>query len=105
MSIVFLFDENPDVASTGSGGAAVGGARSVPDHAPFKTFKTLGRIRNRFERLERFELLEPGSNIDQLACLQQRLSVARTGSFRQSGQFLRAWIVIENTKVRSRDRR
>ena len=33
MSIVFLFDENPDVASTGSGGAAVGGARSVPDHA------------------------------------------------------------------------
>ena len=33
MSIVFLFDENPDVASVGSGGAAVGGARSVPDHA------------------------------------------------------------------------
>ena len=33
MSIVFLFDENPDVASAGSGGAAVGGARSVPDHA------------------------------------------------------------------------
>ncbi len=31
MSIVFLFDENPDVASAGSGGAAVGGARSVPD--------------------------------------------------------------------------
>ena len=30
MSIVFLFDENPDVASAGSGGAAVGGARSVP---------------------------------------------------------------------------
>jgi hypothetical protein len=26
MSIVFLFDENPDVASAGSGGAAVGGA-------------------------------------------------------------------------------
>ena len=25
MSIVFLFDENPDVASAGSGGAAVGG--------------------------------------------------------------------------------
>jgi hypothetical protein len=33
MSIVFLFDENPDVASAGSGGAAVGGARSAPDHA------------------------------------------------------------------------
>ena len=33
MSIVFLFDENPDVASASSGGAAVGGARSVPDHA------------------------------------------------------------------------
>jgi hypothetical protein len=30
---VFLVDENPDVASAGSGGAAVGGARSVPDHA------------------------------------------------------------------------
>ena len=28
MSIVFLFDENPDVASAGSGGAAVGGARN-----------------------------------------------------------------------------
>ena len=28
MSIVFLFDENPDVASAGSGGVAVGGARS-----------------------------------------------------------------------------
>jgi hypothetical protein len=28
MSIVFLFDENPGVASVGSGGAAVGGARS-----------------------------------------------------------------------------
>src|SRR5215510_9591254 len=33
MSIVFQFDENPDVASAGSGGAAVGGARSVPDRA------------------------------------------------------------------------
>ena len=33
LSIAFLFDENPDVASAGSGGAAVGGARSVPDHA------------------------------------------------------------------------
>jgi 3-deoxy-D-manno-octulosonic acid (KDO) 8-phosphate synthase len=28
MSIVFLFDVNPDVASAGSGGAAVGGARN-----------------------------------------------------------------------------
>ncbi len=33
MSIVFLFDENPDVASAGLGGAAVGGARSVADRA------------------------------------------------------------------------
>ena len=33
LSISFLFDENPDVASAGSGSAAVGGARSVPDRA------------------------------------------------------------------------
>jgi hypothetical protein len=33
LSIVFLVDENPNVASAGLGGAAVGGARSVPDHA------------------------------------------------------------------------
>ena len=33
MSIVFLVDENPDVASAGLGGAALGGARSVPDRA------------------------------------------------------------------------
>ena len=33
MSIVFLFDENPDVASAGLGGVVVGGARSVPDRA------------------------------------------------------------------------
>src|SRR5687768_8389360 len=33
MSIVFLFYENPDVASAGSVGAAVVAARSVPDHA------------------------------------------------------------------------
>jgi hypothetical protein len=31
LSISFLFDENPGVASVGSGGAAVGGTRSVPD--------------------------------------------------------------------------
>ena len=37
MSIVFLFDEYPDIASVGSGGAAVGGARSVPDHAARST--------------------------------------------------------------------
>jgi hypothetical protein len=30
MSIVFLVDENPNVASAGSGGAAVGAAPSVP---------------------------------------------------------------------------
>ena len=28
-----MSSENPDVASAGSGGAAVGGARSVSDHA------------------------------------------------------------------------
>src|SRR5262249_41737400 len=39
--------------------------------APFKAFKPLGRIRNRFERLERFERIEPGSNIDQQARPQQ----------------------------------
>jgi hypothetical protein len=33
LSISFLFDENPGVASIGSGGAAVGGAQSVPDRA------------------------------------------------------------------------
>jgi hypothetical protein len=33
MSIVLLFDENPDVASAGSGGAAVGGVRFVPYRA------------------------------------------------------------------------
>jgi hypothetical protein len=38
---------------------------------PFKAFKPLGRIRNRFERLERFERIEPGSNIDQQARRQQ----------------------------------
>ena len=33
LSIVFLVDENPNVASAGSGGVVVGGARSVPDRA------------------------------------------------------------------------
>src|SRR6266850_2222992 len=32
-SIVFLVDENPNVASAGLGGVVVGGARSVPDRA------------------------------------------------------------------------
>ena len=31
LSIAFLFEEYPGVASAGSGDAAVGGARSVPD--------------------------------------------------------------------------
>jgi hypothetical protein len=50
MSIVFLFDENPDVASAGSGGAAVGGARSVPDHAARSNSKRVApaRVGNRF---------------------------------------------------------
>ena len=33
MSIVFLVDENPNVASAGLGGAAVGGTQSVPVRA------------------------------------------------------------------------
>jgi hypothetical protein len=32
LSIVFLVDENPNVASDGSGGVVVGSERSVPDH-------------------------------------------------------------------------
>ncbi len=51
MSIVFLFDENPDVASAGSGGAAVGGARSVPDHAARSNSERAApsaRVGNRF---------------------------------------------------------
>jgi hypothetical protein len=51
MSIVFLFDENPDVASAGSGGAAVGGARSVPDHSARSNSERAApsaRVGNRF---------------------------------------------------------
>ena len=51
MSIVFLFEENPDVASAGSGGAAVGGARSVPDHAARSNSERAApsaRVGNRF---------------------------------------------------------
>ena len=51
MSIVFLFDENSDVASAGSGGAAVGGARSVPDHAARSNSERAApsaRVGNRF---------------------------------------------------------
>ena len=51
MSIVFLFDENPDVASAGLGGAAVGGARSVPDHAARSNSELAApwaRVGNRF---------------------------------------------------------
>ena len=33
LSIVFLVDENPNVASAGLGGVVVGAARSVPDPA------------------------------------------------------------------------
>src|SRR5262249_10089017 len=45
---------------------------------------TLGRIRNRFERLEYFERIEPESNIDQLACPQQGFIAARAGSRQQT---------------------
>ena len=51
VSIVGLFDENPDVASAGSGGAAVGGARSVPDHAARSNSERAApsaRVGNRF---------------------------------------------------------
>jgi hypothetical protein len=33
LSILFLVDENPNVASAGLGGVVVGGAGSVPDRA------------------------------------------------------------------------
>ena len=49
MSIVFLFDENPDVASAGSGGAAVGGARSVPDHAASLELRASGAVGSRWQ--------------------------------------------------------
>ena len=49
MSIVFLVDENPDVASAGSGGVVVGGARSVPDHED--EFKYLDHTRSSGERV------------------------------------------------------
>ena len=51
MSIVFLFDENPDVASVGLGDAVVGGARSVPDHAARSNSERAApsaRVGNRF---------------------------------------------------------
>jgi hypothetical protein len=51
MSIVFLFDENPDIASAGLGGAAVGDARSVPDHAARSNSERAApsaRVGNRF---------------------------------------------------------
>ena len=51
LSIAFLFDENPDVASAGLGGAAVGGARSVPDHAARSNSERAApsaRVGNRF---------------------------------------------------------
>ena len=51
MSIVFLFDENPDVALACSGGAAVGGVRSVPDHAARSNSERAApsaRVGNRF---------------------------------------------------------
>jgi len=31
LALAMLFDENPNVASVGSGGALLGGARNVPD--------------------------------------------------------------------------
>src|SRR5262245_30835484 len=54
MSIVFLFDENPDVASAGSGGTAVGGARSVPI-TPLA--RTQSERRRRFALATGFRLL------------------------------------------------
>jgi len=49
MSIAFLFDENPDVASAGSGGAAVGGARSVPDHAARSNSERASAVGSRWQ--------------------------------------------------------
>src|SRR5258707_6420476 len=51
MSIVFLVDENPNVASAGLGDAALGGARSVPDHAARSNSERAApsaRVGNRF---------------------------------------------------------
>ena len=51
VSIVGEFRENPNVASAGSGGAAVGGARSVPDHAAGSNSERAApsaRVGNRF---------------------------------------------------------
>jgi hypothetical protein len=66
MSIVFPFDENPDVASAGSGGATVRAARTVVAGLPATR-----------------------------VCQSRRAGWAPA----RPGQFLRAWIVIENTKV------
>jgi len=48
---------------------------------------------------ERFERIEPVSNIDQQACRNKSLSLPTPGVAGRPGQFFRAWIVIENTKV------
>ena len=51
LSIVFLVDENPNVASAGLGGVVVGGARSVPDRAARSNSERAARsvsVGNRF---------------------------------------------------------
>jgi hypothetical protein len=51
VSIVFLVDENPNVASAGLGGVVVGGARSVPDRAARSNSERAApsaRVGNRF---------------------------------------------------------
>jgi hypothetical protein len=48
MSIVFLVDENPNVASAGLGGAALGGARSVPDPAALE-LRASGAVGSRWQ--------------------------------------------------------
>ena len=55
MSIVFLFEENPDVASASFSGAAVGGARSVPGYTALA--RTQSERRRRLALATGFRLL------------------------------------------------
>ena len=57
LSIVFLFEEYPGVASAGSGDAAVGGARSVPDRTARSNSERAAPsacVGNRFSALKLF---------------------------------------------------
>ena len=49
MSIVFLFDENPDVASAGSGGAAVGGRAKCAGSRRSLELRASGAVGSRWQ--------------------------------------------------------